>query len=101
MTRSSRSSRYKLLEKGLASLRREFLPRIFDPTGSYPSRIITRTVAYRVLAHAEIEEYLEDRVWNLAIDSVKALELTGSVSRVIACLLAFSGRKLDLPPDTL
>ena len=101
MSRSSRSSRYKLLEKALASLRSELLPRIFSPIGVYSSKILARTVAYRVLAHAEIEEYIENRVWDLAIDSIKALESSGNVNRVIACLLAFSGRKLDFPPDTL
>jgi hypothetical protein len=101
MSKTARSSRFKDLERELKLLRKQLLPAKFSPTGVYPDRTITRTFAYRVLVHAEIEEYLENRVWELALASVKALESTGKVNRVVACLLAFCGQKLELPPETL
>jgi hypothetical protein len=101
MGKSARTLPYKHLEKELGALRRHLLPKVFSPTGAYPDRVRTKTVAYRVQAHAEIEEYLEVRVWETAIASIKTLEQTGKVNRSIACLFAFSGQKLDTPPETL
>jgi hypothetical protein len=101
MSKSARSSQFRSLESELRSLRKHLLPQKFNPTGAYPARVITRTTAYRVLTHAEFEEYIETRVWELAFSSVKALETTGRVNRVVACLIAFSGKKLEYPPEML
>src|SRR4030042_33362 len=101
MNKSARSGQFLLLEKELRSLRKHLLPQKFNPTGVYPDRVITKTIAYRVLTHAEFEEYIETRVWELALSSVQALETSGSVNRVVACLIAFSGKKQDFPPATL
>jgi hypothetical protein len=101
MSKSARSAQFRALERGLSSLRKCLLPQRFSPTGAYPFRIIIRTNAYSVLAHAEFEEYIETRVWDLALSSVHALATTGSVNRVIACLIAFSGKEQKFPPETL
>lgn len=101
MRKLPRSMQFLNLERELRLLRSRLLPKKFAPTSVYKDRVITRTIAYRVLAHAEFEEYIENRVWDLALSSVQTFETTGRVNRVVACLIAFSGQKLDVPPETL
>jgi hypothetical protein len=96
----SSSSRFRTLTKELNRLKRQFLPRI-SPTGTYSDRQLALTIAYRVLAHAEIEAYLEERVQKVAIDTKKDWDSKGKASRTLLCLLAFSGQTMELPPDTL
>jgi hypothetical protein len=61
-----RSVRYRVLTRELNRLRTRFLPRRFSATGSYTPRQLELTYAYRVFAHAEIEDYFEDRAWKTA-----------------------------------
>ena len=98
---SAKSQRYKHLEKELTSLRRHLLPKKFSPIGKYRTSVITKTIAYRIMTHAEIEEYLEERAWNIAIESINQFERINKINRVIACLIAFSGQNMAGPPDTL
>ncbi|MEP0753347.1 HEPN domain-containing protein [Trichocoleus sp. Lan] len=95
-----RSVRYRTLTKELNRLKKQFLPKI-SPTGLYSDRQLALTLAYRVLAHAEIEAYLEDRVWEVVIDAKNDWNNTGKTRRPLICLLAFSGQMMDTPPDTL
>ena len=96
----SRSARFITLTKELNRLKKQFLPKI-NPTGIYSDRQLALTIAYRVLAHAEIEAYLEDRVKQLAIDAKRDWDNQGKTSRTLLSLLAFSGEMMDVPPDTL
>jgi RiboL-PSP-HEPN len=96
----SSSSRFRTLTKELNRLKKQFLPKI-NPTGTYSARQLALTIAYRVLAHAEIEAYLEDRVKKVAIDAKKDWDNRGKTSRTLLSLLAFSGEMMDVPPDTL
>jgi len=77
------------------------LPKVYDPTGFYSQEAFLKATAYRVLAHAEIESYLEERVKNIAIEAVKAWKERRTASRTLAALLAFSGILMDVPPDTI
>jgi hypothetical protein len=86
-----RSVRFRTLTKELSRLKKQFLPKI-SPTGLYSDRQLALTLAYRVLAHAEIEAYLEDRVWEVAINAKKDWDNTGKTRRTLICLLAFSGQ---------
>ncbi|HEY9796208.1 MAG TPA: HEPN domain-containing protein [Leptolyngbyaceae cyanobacterium] len=95
-----RSVRFRTLTKELSRLKKQFLPKI-SPTGLYSDRQLARTLAYRVLAHAEIEAYLEDRVREVAIDAKNDWDNTGKTRRTLICLLAFSGQMMDTPPNTL
>jgi hypothetical protein len=95
-----RSVRFRTLTKELSRLKKQFLPKI-SPTGLYSDRQLALTLAYRVLAHAEIEAYLEDRVWEVVINAKRDWDNTGKTRRTLICLLAFSGQTLDTPPDTL
>jgi hypothetical protein len=96
------SARLGQLTEQLDLLRRHLLPEKFDPTGLYDRQdeVSTMALAYRVLAHAEIESYFEDQAWEVVREARSAWE-RGHVSRVALCLMAFSGKTMDLPPATL
>lgn len=95
-----KSVRFRTLTRELNRLKKQFLPKI-SPTGLYSDRQLARTLAYRVLAHAEIESYLEDRAWEVVLNAKRAWDSTGKTSRTLICLLGFSSLTMDKPPDTL
>ena len=95
-----KSVRFRMLTKELNRLKRQFLPKI-NPTGSYSERQLAHTLAYRVLVHAEIEAYLEDRVWEVALNAKNHWDSQGKTCRSLICLLGFSGQMMEAPPDTL
>ncbi len=96
----SSSSRFRTLTKELNRLKRQFLPKI-NPMGIYSDRQLALTIAYRVLAHAEIEAYLEDRVTEVVIHAKKDWNNGGKISRTLLSLLAFSGHVMDEPPKKI
>lgn len=93
------SSRYQLLEQELNRLRDHLLPP-FEPTGLYSEEEYTRTLAYRVMAHAEFEAYFEDRVREIYRSAMDALEERGIISKVITCMIAFTSVEFDEIPTT-
>lgn len=97
------SERLEQLVTQLTALRRHLLPDPFEATGQYEDqeRIETSALAYRMLSHAEIEAYFEDRAIDAANCARAAWTTSKLVSRVALCLLAFSGREMALPPPTL
>jgi hypothetical protein len=95
-----KSVRFRTLTRELNKLKKQFLPKI-SPTGLYSDRQLARTLAYRVLAHAEIESYLEDRAWEVVLNAKSAWDNTGKTSHALICLLGFSSLTMDKPPDTL
>lgn len=97
------SPRYQQLEEQLKSLRACLLPADFDPTGVYEEQdnVSTRALAYRVLAHAEIESFFEDRTLEPVSRAQIVWETTRHVSHVALCLLGFSGKEMAPPPSTL
>jgi hypothetical protein len=94
------SDKFITLRTQLNRLKDEFLPEI-SPISSYSESQLSRTAAYRVLAHAEIESYLEERAWTIVIDAKTAWDTTGKTTRTLICLLGFSGLTMDKPSDTL
>jgi hypothetical protein len=97
------SGRLEELVLRIKELRRLLLPSKFDPTGTYkdPLRVTTRALSFRVLAHAEVETYLEDRALDVATTALKAWEEGRHVSIVTLHLVAFGGMDTARPPDTL
>jgi hypothetical protein len=97
------SERFQQLEEQLRVLARCLLPAKFDPTGTYDDQDVVsmRALAYRVLAHAEIESYFEDRALEPVSRAQTVWESTRHVSHVALCLLGFSGKEMALPPATL
>ncbi len=97
------SARFLALTSQLSALRNHLLPDPFEVTGVYADqeRVATSALAYRVLAHAEIESYMEDRALEAVNAARVAWEKHGHVSRVALCLVAFCGKEMALPPDSL
>jgi hypothetical protein len=91
------------LQNSVGELRRCLLPREFLIPGTYDdeSVIKLRSLSFRVLAHAEIEAFLEDRAIEVAKAALKAWEQKQHLSRSTICLLGFSGHQMDEPPATL
>lgn len=97
------SPRYQQLEEQLRILRGCLLPATFDPTGAYEDQdgVSTRALAYRVLAHAEIESFFEDRTLEPVTRAQVVWESSRHVSHVALCLVGFSGKEMAPPPPTL
>ena len=95
------SPRYQELVRQVDCLREHLLPSAFDPAGNYSPETFTRAVAYRVLAHAEIESYIEDRVWKTALSALDSWSQQNKASKTLLGLLAFSGQKMEQPPPTV
>lgn len=83
------SERYKLLSKRITELRRYLLPIKFDATGTYSLRVHERTRAFRLLAHAEFEAYIEDRVSETANRHYAEWKDKRRVTRAILGMLAY------------
>ena len=96
-----KSLRFRQLTKELNRLKKQFLPRKFSEINDYSERQLALTFAYRVFAHAEIESYLEDRVWDTVLAAKNIWDNQGKASRVLLCVIAFSGQEMEAPPDTL
>lgn len=96
----SKSTRFRSLTKELTRLKKQFIPKI-NPIGFYHDRQLALTLAYRILTHAEIEAYFEDRAWEVVMDAKKNWDRTGNPCRTLISLIAFSGQMMETPPDTL
>ncbi|WP_414550567.1 hypothetical protein [Anabaena sp. CCY 0017] len=95
-----KSVRFRTLNKELTRLKKQFLPKI-SPIGLYSERQLSRTLAYRVLAHAEIESYLEDRAWEVTLNAKQVWDNGGKTCLTLISLVAFSGQMMEIPPLTL
>jgi len=77
------SRRFNGLISRLNSLKVHFLPSQFNPIGRYSRREYDLARAYVVLAHAELEAYIEDRVTEIAQHAQSVWQARGRHSRVI------------------
>jgi hypothetical protein len=69
--------------------------------GNYSDDDIIRTLAFRVLAHAEIEAFVEERAWATVTKAIEVWTKHGRTGRTLAALLAFSTSHGGEPPTTL
>lgn len=97
----TQSIRFNELKSGIENLKADLLPSNFTDVFEYTREEITKTIAFRVLAHAEIESYLEDRAEEIALNAIKQWKNNGIVNRTLISLLAFSDIKMDKPPDKI
>lgn len=97
----SKSKRYIELIKALTILRFHLLPKTFEPTGSYEPEDLTRALAYRIMAHAEMEAYIEDRALELALFATNSCKSKNKISKTMVSLLAFSGKLMEEPPNAI
>jgi hypothetical protein len=96
----ARSARYKTLLTRCRELRAHMLPARFSATGSYSDRQQDRARGYRLLIHAEIESYLEDRVREVGLHAVKEWDKNRKMLKATASLLAYA-KSTDIPPEKL
>ncbi|MER6356617.1 HEPN domain-containing protein [Streptomyces sp. NPDC001634] len=89
------SSRFEELEKRIVELRQCFLPKEFDPTGLYEETVYEHTRAFRVLAHAEFESFIEDRVIEVVDEAVSNWKTDGSISTSLLAIMAY---RESVPP---
>lgn len=82
------STRFIELRKRLRELRLHMLPKRFSATGAYSDRELDRARGYRLLAHAEIEAFLEDITFQAARRSVSSWQTSKKVSDSLFCLVA-------------
>jgi hypothetical protein len=91
------SSRFEELERRIEELRLHFLPTEFDPTGSYEDSIYEYTRAFRVLAHAEFEAFIEDRVLEVVDEAVSYWKIDGAISSSLLAVVAYRESVLPIP----
>lgn len=86
------SRRFIQLKGRFQVLRRLFLPKRFSRIGSYSRDTLDQARAFRVLMHAELEAYLEDRAYEIAqkaFDSFRSKDvLSLPVAGIVASLRA-------------
>lgn len=97
------SKRHKELQDSVRKLRQALLPSKFDRLGTYRSveRVHIRAISFRILVHAEIESFLEDRAHELFDEAWNAWMNYRVPSKVLSALLAFSGDSMPIPPSKL
>jgi len=83
------SARFRLLERRLHKLRQRFLPAVFSPTGDYADEELDHARGYRLLAHAEIEAFIEDRCREIANATIKTFRVDRRPRTVLLNILSF------------
>ena len=94
------STRFRELRKRIVELRKHFLPRKFEPTGAYTARQFDRARAFRLLAHAEIESYLEDVTLEAANKAFDIWRKRGVISPSLVAMVAYVEENLGDVPTT-
>jgi len=77
------------------------LPAKFSPTGDYSSRQLDRARGYRLLAHAEIESFIEDITLDAARSAISAWTHSRIVSDALLCLIAHYHEGYDTDDEGL
>lgn len=95
------SARYRELVRRASQLRRHMLPSAFDPTGTYSDRVHDRAVGYRLLAHAEFESFVEDRVVEVANNKFVAWKNGAASGECLLALVAFEEESRLAPTSLL
>ncbi|MFJ4715660.1 HEPN domain-containing protein [Streptomyces sp. NPDC088785] len=91
------SVRFEELSLRIGELRQYFLPERFEPTGSYEQCVHEHARAFRVLAHAEFESFIEDRVVEVIDLAVTQWQAGSEVSSVLVAALAYRESAFSMP----
>lgn len=93
----AQSERFQMLEERIRELEDSLLPESFSDTGEYEDRERDRARGFRVLAHAEIESFLEDiskeKMKEAARTWKRERQPTQAILSLIACYQARSGKE--------
>ncbi|MCZ8184221.1 MAG: hypothetical protein O9322_14705 [Beijerinckiaceae bacterium] len=96
------SKRYQQMKSELRRLQGALAFRIRAGSAfTLTPQLSIRALAYRVLAHAEIEQFLEDRVIEIVMSTDKAFKNRRFVSETTICLLNYSQITLSKVPESL
>ena len=93
------SQEFRTLRTRIRQLRNHFLPGRFDLTGSYSERQFDRARAFRLLAHAEIESYLELVSFETANKAYDAWQARGIITEPLISLVAYTETPLGKVPE--
>jgi hypothetical protein len=93
------SKHWKVLSEGIETLRNCLLPLTFDPTGTYaaPVEVQARTRAFVVLAHAEVETYLEGSARKIAKRAEGVWQKSKRITRPFAYVVSHFGETVRFP----
>ncbi len=83
------TARYRELARRLAKLRKHLLPATFSSIGNYTEKQLDKARGYRLLVHAEIESYLEDRARFIINECVRNWGVDQKPKGVLISLLSF------------
>jgi hypothetical protein len=95
------SSRFLALSRRAQELRHRFIPKIFSPTGTYSKRQRDLARAYRLLVHAEIEAYFEDRARDVALKAARKFRIEGKPRVVVMNLIGFHSDSRNATPEKI
>lgn len=95
------SLRFHEMCRRLADLRAHMLPAKFSPTGDYSNRQLDRARGYRLLAHAEIESFIEDITLDAARSTISEWSRSRAVSDTLLCLIAHYHDGYDIDGERL
>lgn len=84
----AQTQRFKDLRRRLRELRKRMLPSRFSPVGDYTDRQKDHARGYRLLAHAEIEAYIEDAAKQVIMNALRAWKDTQKPSRTIVAFMS-------------
>lgn len=94
------SARFEALADRIETLRESLLPEEFDETGTYNSAIHEHARGFRLLAHAEFEAYLEDRVSDVALYHYSEWKNSKKPTRAIVGMIAYFEGNLGITAPT-
>jgi hypothetical protein len=83
------SPRFEMLSARILELRSNLLPEEFEPTGLYSVQVHESARAFRLLAHAEFEAFIEDRAQQIVTRAVSEWLSRGSIRLSLLALVAF------------
>jgi RiboL-PSP-HEPN len=84
----SASIHFRELKKRVAELQKHLLPKVFSPTGDYKERVRDSARGFRVLAHAEVEYYLETIATHVIDKSISSWKTKKKTNYVLVAFLA-------------
>ena len=89
------SRRFRQLSRRIRQLQRHLLPKL-SPTGNYNPRQYDRVRSFRLLAHAEIEAFVEDRARDLVNSCVQKWKNDRKPRYLLLSVVAFHLRNSEM-----
>lgn len=92
------SQRFEDIRTGLTRLRSLYLPaHRRQPNDPYTDDEYDRALAYPVMAHAEFEQYIEDRAKELVLETMRFVKVTGMFTPTAVALVSLLVPPVKIP----